>query len=234
MDFPASDEQAYFSAVEERFIELRGAPLLLSPADWQLARSWHERGIPLPLVERVMEEVFERLRQRGAKPRKRPVSLRYVARAVEQEWEHLEELAAPGEKGEAPAFDPAARLAALAAALPAGLPDRPTWRERITGLAGGVEEVEAVLGRLDQELLETARQSLSDEQRAEALRQAEATLAGLGGRLSAEQAERSRRELVRRLERRSLGLPVLSLFSVHAEPAPEADSEADEGPPADG
>ena len=58
----ASDE--YFRAIEEAFIRLRGAPLLLSPADWQTAKSWHEERIPLELVGRVMEEVFERLRER--------------------------------------------------------------------------------------------------------------------------------------------------------------------------
>ena len=49
-DSEAEADQAYFQAIEETFVRLRGAPLLLSPADWQVARRWHRDGVPLPLV----------------------------------------------------------------------------------------------------------------------------------------------------------------------------------------
>ncbi|HSK75349.1 MAG TPA: hypothetical protein VLQ45_02745, partial [Thermoanaerobaculia bacterium] len=45
----------------------------------------------------------------------------------------------------------------------------------------------------------------------------EKTLASLGGRLPAEELERSRERLARQALRRRLGLPVLSLFSPEAE-----------------
>src|SRR5215475_13765984 len=112
---------AYFQAVEEIFVALRGAPLLLSPADWQVARRWHREGVPLDLVRRTLEEVFAKRKERGAKGK--ISSLRYCAPAVEAAWEELRELTAPGERSEAPAFEIRPRLAALATALPRSFPE---------------------------------------------------------------------------------------------------------------
>lgn len=114
----ALEDHAYFLAIEDHFVRLRGAPLLLSPADWQVARRWHQQGVPVELVRRALEEVFARRRERGAKGR--ISSLRYCAPAVEAAWTEHSELAAPGTRVEAEAFDAASRLAALAAALPGG------------------------------------------------------------------------------------------------------------------
>ncbi|HTQ81557.1 MAG TPA: hypothetical protein VMM92_16285, partial [Thermoanaerobaculia bacterium] len=58
-----AEEHAYFEAVEEIFVGLRGAPLLLSPADWQVARRWQREGVPLSLVRGALEEVFAKRRE---------------------------------------------------------------------------------------------------------------------------------------------------------------------------
>lgn len=214
-DFETSEVQKYFQAIEDLFIRLRGAPLLLSPEDWRVAKRWREEGIPLGLVERTLEEVFEKRRKRKAKGR--IGSLRYVRRVVEDAWEEFQELTAPGRTEEAPAFDLAGRLAALASALPEDLPHRVAWAERITRLEGSIEAVEGRLAVLDQELLTAARARLSAGEREEIGNEVEESLRSLTGRLSPEQLERSRRELTRRLERRRLDLPVLSLFAPAAE-----------------
>ena len=74
----------YFRAVEDHFIRLRGAPLVLSPDDWHLADTWLERRIPLPEVLRAISEVFESARARG---RRKPVlSLAYCRHAVEEAY----------------------------------------------------------------------------------------------------------------------------------------------------
>ncbi|HSK73735.1 MAG TPA: hypothetical protein VK892_18705 [Pyrinomonadaceae bacterium] len=49
----------YFSEIEETFIRRRGRNLLLSPLDWALIESWQERGIPLHVVVRAIETVFD-------------------------------------------------------------------------------------------------------------------------------------------------------------------------------
>src|SRR5436305_15095180 len=105
-------DHAYFQAVEEIFVELRGSPLLLSPADWQVASRWHKEGVPLDLVRQTLEEVFARRKERKAKGK--ISSLRYCGPAIEAAWADLRELTAPGHRVEAPAFEVAPRLAALA------------------------------------------------------------------------------------------------------------------------
>jgi hypothetical protein len=205
-------DHAYFQAVEEIFVELRGAPLLLSPADWQVARRWHQDGVPLDLVRRTLEEVFAKRKERGAKGK--ISSLRYCAPAVEAAWEDLRELTAPGERAETPAFEVHPRLAALAGALPGSFAE---IQARIAALDGDPQHVEDRLASLDREMLDVAEAGLDEETRTEIDAAVEKTLASLGGRLPAEELERSRVRLARQALRRRLGLPVLSLFSPEAE-----------------
>lgn len=209
-------DHAYFQAVEEIFVELRGSPLLLSPADWQVARRWHQEGIPLELVRRTLQEVFAKRKERGAKGK--ISSLRYCAPAVEAAWAELRDLMAPGDRAAAPTFEVTPRLAALAASLPPSLPDRETLAARLIALAGAPQEVEDHLAALDREMLDAAAEGLDAESQGEIATAVEKTLTLLGGRLPADELESSRERLVRQALRRRLGLPVLSLFSPEAEP----------------
>lgn len=49
----------YFTEIEDAFIRRRGKHLLLSPLDWALIEGWQERGIPLHIVLRAIEAVFD-------------------------------------------------------------------------------------------------------------------------------------------------------------------------------
>jgi len=203
------DDHGYFQAVEEIFVRLRGAPLLLSPADWQVASRWHREGVPLDLVGRVLEEVFAKRKERGTKGKIN--SLRYCAPAVEAAWADLRELTAPGERSEAAPLDIPSRLRSLAAAVPAGL------KERVLALQGDAPAVEAALSALDREMLAESAASLSPDLRVEMEAAVEKTLAALKGRLPADELERSRERLTWQVLRQRLGLPVLSLFSAEAQ-----------------
>lgn len=211
-------DHAYFEAVEEIFVELRGAPLLLSPADYQVARRWHREGVPLDLVRRTLEEVFAKRRERGAKGK--ISSLRYCAPAVEAAWAELKELAAPGQRVPAPVFEVARRLVVLAAALPPAFAGRAALAARLAALTGEAidpQQVEERLADLDREMLDTVARDLPGEGRAEIDAAVEKTLTLLRGRLPAAEIETSRERLFRQTLRRRLGLPVLSLFSPEAE-----------------
>ncbi|MES1211620.1 MAG: hypothetical protein ABUL63_04735, partial [Acidobacteriota bacterium] len=203
------EDHAYFQAVEEIFVRLRGSPLLLSPADWQVARRWHRDGVPLDIVRQALEEVFAKRKERGAKGK--ISSLRYCAPAVEAAWSGLRELTAPGERLEAPAFDASSRLQALAAALPPELAGRAALAARIVSLAGDPQEIEEALAGLDREMLAAAAASLETALRGDVEGAVEKTLAGLRGRLAADELERSRERLTWQVLRQRLALPVLSL-----------------------
>ncbi len=49
----------YFSEIEETFVRRRGKHLFLSPLDWALMEAWQDRGIPLHVVLRSIESVFD-------------------------------------------------------------------------------------------------------------------------------------------------------------------------------
>lgn len=210
-----ADPVAYFRAIEDTFVRLRGAPLLLSPADFQVASQWHRDGVPLGLVVATLEEVFAKRRERGA--RGRINSLRYCAPAVEAAWEEVRELQGPAH-GEAPPEVPVAeRLAALAAALPEGLPERSRWASRVEEAAaaapqGGPEGVEEALRAADEELIASVEAALGPGERELLDAEVAAIVDGLRDRFADAELVALRGQLFRQRLRRHRGLPVLTLF----------------------
>jgi len=77
----------YFTEIEETFVRRRGRHLLLSPIDWAMIEAWRDRGIPLHVVIRAIESVFD-----GYDKNPRPRSIKgllYCKEEVEaqfQEW----------------------------------------------------------------------------------------------------------------------------------------------------
>ncbi len=198
-------------------MRLRGAPLLLSPADWQAARRWHRQGVPLEVVREALEEVFARRRERGAKGR--ISSLRYCGPAVEAAWRRRSELAAHGERAPAEIFDAASRLRCLAAAVPDRMPGAAALRARLAGLLAAGDDPQAIeerLAGLDREALDTAWEALGEADRRSLEGKVDGALAGLASRLPAAEVESARMRLARQVLRDRLGLPVLSLFSPEA------------------
>lgn len=96
----------YFTEVEERFQQRRGALLLVSPLDWALIETWREAGIPLEAVLRGIDAAFDKYEARQKRGRVRPINgLAWCAQAVMVAAEELREAAA----GAAPVTSGAAR-----------------------------------------------------------------------------------------------------------------------------
>jgi hypothetical protein len=197
----------YVHTIEETFTRLRGAPLLLSSADWQLAQGWWESGVPLDLVCRALEEVFERRRARGAKGKVQ--GLRYCRHAVDEAWHEVQDLSGVASRRRAEPVAVTPRLAALARALPADLPDHQSWASRILGLRGAPEEV-----------IDRLWDGLSEERRQDLTRQVDEVLAGLSARRGGDELAVARERLRRQRLRRQHAVPVLSLFSREADEEP--------------
>lgn len=49
----------YYTEIEETFVRRRGKNLFLSPIDWALMETWQEKGIPLHVAIRAIEQVFD-------------------------------------------------------------------------------------------------------------------------------------------------------------------------------
>ena len=75
----------YFTEIEETFIRRRGKNLLLSPLDWALIESWQERQLPLHIILRGIEKVFDLIDKQPN--RKRSVkSLLYCKEEIEAQF----------------------------------------------------------------------------------------------------------------------------------------------------
>ena len=213
----AGQRHRYFQQIEEAFIGLRGAPMLLSPVDWQVARRWYEQGIPATLVVSVLEELFARRAERGQS--RRVSSLRYCSRAVEDAWAQARELSGGTRRRGATPGDWRAALHRLAERLPDDLDGVARWREKLLELGSEVsaERAEVQLAALDDALLGAVAAGLGDLERERLEDRVERSIAGLIGRLPEDELEETRRRLWQQVLRDDAQLPLLSLFSRDAE-----------------
>ena len=223
--FEVSPAKAYFDALEDAVIGLRGAPLQLSPDDWQITEAWHAEGIPIDVVRESIQEVIDR---RRAKELEIPRRLAFYRQPVERAWKRVGGLTVTAKRRSAPTFDIEARLARLAQVVLVAAERHPTLAPlavELQDLASSESDVEAVekrLAELDERWLERAAVSLDGSIRQQLEAQLRDALATYEDRFpepaSPEVELRLRSEALRRL----LGLPVLSLF------APEAAADARE------
>jgi hypothetical protein len=85
----------YFTEIEERFQQRRGALLLLSTLDWALIETWREAGIPLEAVLRGIDAAFDKYEARQKRGRMRRVNgLAWCAQAVMEAAAELREASA--------------------------------------------------------------------------------------------------------------------------------------------
>ena len=85
----------YFTEIEERFQQRRGAILLLSTLDWALIEMWRDAGIPLEAVLRGIDNAFDKYETRQKRGRMRKINgLAWCSQAVMEAAEELREAAA--------------------------------------------------------------------------------------------------------------------------------------------
>ena len=82
----------YFTEIEERFQQRRGALLLLSTLDWALIETWREAGIPLVAALRGIDAAFDKYETRQKRARMQRINgLAWCAQAVMQAAVELSE-----------------------------------------------------------------------------------------------------------------------------------------------
>jgi hypothetical protein len=75
----------YFTEIEERFQQRRGAALLLSTLDWALIETWRDAGIPLEAALRGIDAAFDKYEARQKRARMQRINgLAWCAQAVMQ------------------------------------------------------------------------------------------------------------------------------------------------------
>lgn len=113
----------YFTEIEDEFVRRRGSHLLVSPLDWAMMEAWKQRGIPLHIVLRGINNSFDGYDKRANRGRK-VNSLMYCRQEVEScYFDYLESRVGAGESGEESAGQP--ESAPAASEVDAGAPFRP-------------------------------------------------------------------------------------------------------------
>jgi len=206
------DEEGYFGDVEACFIERRGSPLFITPAEWFLVSKWEEQGIPLHVVQDGIDRVFERP-QAAAKPRK----LGYCRQTVEAAFRRFREVTLGGGENRGPVedrFDAAVHLSRLASKL-SGLAVAPELATRVEALGDfgeNLQRIEDALTVIDDELVEFAEEALDENDRDALLSEARASLASYRDRMPDKVYQSALKSAYRRRLRDKAKLPRLSLY----------------------
>ncbi|HEV3510701.1 MAG TPA: hypothetical protein VGS05_03295 [Candidatus Sulfotelmatobacter sp.] len=225
----------YFTEIEERYLQRRGAGLLLSTLDWALIETWKDAGIPLAAVLRGIDAAFDRYDQRPTKTKKIN-SLAYCSQEVLAAAEDMKE-AAVGAATDQPStksrsgegFEPetvagflrqnaeelekatvlenAARSAVLQAAK--------TLRDlasQATNSALRLEDLERRLTVLEEKLFAVLLASTPDDEIVGIRTQADRDLAPYRSKMSGAQIDQLQKQYVHKRLIEKHGLPRLSLF----------------------
>lgn len=228
----------YFTEVEERFQQRRGALLLLSTLDWALIETWREAGIPLEAVLRGIDSAFDKYEARKAKGRARRVNgLAWCAQAVMEAAEQMREAAtgaaAPQAAEGATGFESGlivqhlkrntAQL--LASAVPAAAQAlQAETALRLDALtaetearAPDVESLEGTLRALEQKLLAMLLATLPEVELSELRAQAAREIAPYRSRMQALQIRQIEQQFLDKRLLEKYALPRLSLFYMRSD-----------------
>jgi len=217
IDHDETDEHAqegYFGDVETYFVERRGSPLFITPAEWFLVSKWEEQGIPIDVVKDGIDRVFERP-QAAAKLRK----LGYCRQTVEAAFRRFREVTLGGGENRGlveDRFDAAAHLSRLASKLSdlSSLAVAPVLAARVEALGDSgdtLQRIEDALTAIDDELVESAEDALDENDRDALLADAGASLASYRDRMPDKVYQSALRSAYRRRLRDKAKLPRLSL-----------------------
>ena len=226
----------YFTEIEERFQQRRGAILLLSTLDWALIETWRDAGIPLEAALRGIDAAFDKYESRQKRGRMRRVNgLAWCAQAVMEAAEELREAAA----GTAPAPETkdesgfekervAAHLEAAASALDAAVIAREACtvtsarlRQLATQARGAarnsptaheMEAVERILTVLEEKLFDALRAAAPEDLLVSLKEHAARELAPYRSRMGAVQLRQVEQQFVQKQLLVHYSLPRLSLF----------------------
>ena len=233
VDASRASLRRYLQAVDRRYSAIRGVPAALTPRDVTLVMEWFERGVPLSLVLRTLDDLLAS-HQRGSTAGQPIRSLRFIRKGVEKAF-RAHRLLAPQRATEAPGEFSATHIAGVLGAMATKLTES-RWgerfpiestavAERLRSLAHDlpdpvpvvrIDDLEAELARIDEDV---ARR-LAEHFPAETAVATEEARRALAAHASSMTESGYRAALTMRTEgelRRLLGIPRTALLFVEGE-----------------
>jgi hypothetical protein len=229
----------YFQKIEALFAALRGRSLLLSPADYQLAKGWFDRGLPLSCVLRgIREAYFKKLSESEGGEDEEVRSLSWCRWAVQKEWKEYRSVPVGSEETElSPPEKTGDEVAAILESLSYDLGRAGRAAEKrglkelsceiaavdrglavLTGewKGGGLqaEGLESRLQDLDGRLLEASARLLDQATLGKIEAAVERKLRRHKAVMEKEVLETTRRKAIQARLRQELVLPVLTLYTI--------------------
>ncbi len=215
----ADPEADYYQTVEEYFVSLRGDPLMLSNAEWNIVRKWRLAGLPLRIVLRGIRDALD-AHAHGWNRERKVKSLAYCAAEVETAAERWRRALALG--GD---LDAGSALRGFAKDLRRARELGPRARELALAIAreleeraeaGSLDEVTAWLTEREARLVEALAADAGGERVAAIEAEIDAGLERWRQRMPARVVETLRRESRARRLLEAHALPRLSLFHLEA------------------
>ncbi len=74
---------SYIFSVANLFLQRRGSSLGLSPLDWQTISDWEKEGVPLRIVFRSIDDIFDNIEMKPKRLRTQVKSISYCAEEIE-------------------------------------------------------------------------------------------------------------------------------------------------------
>lgn len=215
----AEDADAYFTEIEAHFAARRGTSFVFSGKDWALMKSWHESGIPLAIVLEALDTAFDARERSG---RKSPISsLSYCRHAVVDLWDERSQQLVGGQ-GSVPELDPGAAVRELAEVLQGLAASHEDAVGEVFRQASEELAILASKGRsapaTEAQLIEVETRMMESLLQAIPARERDTMVASIDTELSRydipseETRTKTREANLRRLLRKQLRVPRLSLF----------------------
>ena len=227
----------YFTEIEERFQQRRGALLMLSTLDWALIETWREAGVPLEAVLRGIDSAFDKHDAKALRTSARTRKVNGLAWCAQSVMEAVEQAmeasvgAVSGERAEAAesgfeaervgrylnenaAMIEAARLSAPADGVAAEVVVR--LRALALGMrtepVQSLEELDRTLSVLEEKLFAALLMATAEEELVALREQAARELAPYRGKMQAVQIRQVQQQFLQKRLLEARRLPRLSLF----------------------
>lgn len=162
----------YLNKVENFFIEKRGTPFILSSEDVQLILYWFKKGVSEKIIEKGIEIIFERLKEKGEE--KKINSIKYCAQKIEELFKEEEKKASRSWHTKGEEIDIVSSLNKVKEAISSFFEDKIEYKKQMENFLKKIEklknlenldEIEDNLKKIEEKIIELYYKKIIQEEK---------------------------------------------------------------------